>query len=297
MKTDCSNTIDSENIFSLSDSLEERKGVSPAYLQLQKALSEFRSLEVKSDALAPEDFPSLATANEAVLQKRSLITAAKLVPRSKALRASLKRLLKALSGYAQLSDSFSNWTEASTTDIEGWFRASVKRDNARLSEIAKTSQQDRELILWVGRELAKPFFQRYSRTIPKESLKNWNQGACPCCGGPPKMARLEKETGRRYLWCELCAIEWAFSRIQCPFCDNKDAKQLGNLEPEGWEIYRIAVCELCKGYLRTVDERKLPEGSVADLEKEEIATLHLCFVAEREGYHLPTITFQDKNQS
>ncbi len=297
MKTDCSNIADEGKTFSLSDSLEEREGISPEYLRLQEALSEFRSLEVKSDALTPEDFPSLATANEAVLQKRSLITAAKLVPRPKALRDSLKRLLKALSGHAQLPDSFSNWTEASAAAIEDWFCASVKRDDARLSEIAKTSQQDSELLLWVGRELAKPFFQRYSRTIPKESLQKWNQGACPCCGGPPKMARLEKETGRRYLWCELCAIEWAFNRIQCPFCDNKDAKQLGNLEPEGWEIYRIAVCELCKGYLRTIDERKLPEESVAGLEKEEIATLHLCFIAEREGYHLPTIAFQDKNQS
>ena len=297
MKTDCSNIADEEKIFSLSDSLKEREGVSPEYIQLQEALSEFRSLEVKSDALAPEDFPPLATANEAVLQKRSLITATKLVPRPKALRASLKRLLKALSGHAQLPDSFSNWTEASATDIEDWFRASVKRDDARLSEIAKISQQDMELLLWVGRELAKPFFQRYSRTIPAESLQNWNQGACPCCGGPPKMARLEKETGRRYLWCELCAIEWAFSRIQCPFCGNDDAKQLGNLEPKGQEVYRIAVCEPCKGYLRTIDERKLPEGIAADLGKEEIATLHLCFIAEREGYHQSAIVFQNKNQS
>lgn len=284
-------------MFSLSDSLEEREGVSPAYLKLQEALSEFRSGELKSDALAPEDFPSPTAAKEAVLQKRSLITTAKLVPRPKALRASLKRLLKALSGHAQLPDSFSNWIEASDADIEDWFQASVKRDDARLSEIAKTSQQDMELLLWVGRELAKPFFRRYSRTIPTESLQNWNQGVCPCCGGPPKMARLEKETGRRYLWCELCAIEWAFNRMQCPFCGNKEAKQLGKLEPEGWEIYRISVCEPCKSYLRTVDERKLPEGSVADLGKEEIATLHLCFIAEREGYHLSTIAFQDKNQS
>ncbi|MBU1707278.1 formate dehydrogenase accessory protein FdhE [bacterium] len=297
MKTDCSNSIDSEKIFSLSDSLEEREGVSPEYLQLQEALSRFRRLEVTSDALVPKDFPSLATANEAVLQKRCLITAAKLVPRQEALRGSLKRLLDALSGHAHLPESFLNWAEASGAELEDWFCASVKRDGLRLSEIAKTSQQDSELLLWTGRELAKPFFQRYSRTIPQESLQNWNHGACPCCGGPPKMARLEKETGRRYLWCELCAIEWPFSRIQCPFCGNADAKQLGNLEPEGWKIYRIAVCEPCKGYLRTIDERKLPEGMVADLGKEEIATLHLCFIAEREGYHQSDIAFQNKNQS
>ena len=87
-------------------------------------------------------------------------------------------------------------------------------------------------------------------------------------------------------------MEWTFSRIQCPFCGNQDAKQLGNLEPEGWEVYRIAVCELCKGYLRTIDERKLPEGRSADLSKEEIATLHLCFIAEREGYHQSTNAFK-----
>jgi len=164
VKTEYSNTVDSEKIFSLSDSLEEREGVSPEYLQLQEALSQFRRLELTSDALVPKDFPSLATANEAVLQKRCLITAAKLVPRQESLRGSLKRLLAAMSGHAHLPESFLNWAEASGAELDDWFCASVKRDGLRLSEIAKTSQQDSELLLWTGRELAKPFFQRYSRT-------------------------------------------------------------------------------------------------------------------------------------
>ena len=199
-----------EKIFPLSDSLEEREGVSPEYLRLQEALSKFRDLEMKSDALSPKDFPSLATANEAVLQKRSLITVAKLIPRPKVLRAGLKRLLKVLSEHAHLPESFSNWTEASDADIEDWFRASVLREDARLLEIAKASQQDSELLLWVGRELAKPFFRRYSQTIPAESLRNWNQGACPCCGGPPKMARLPtviSRPGEPALYCGK-AIVW-----------------------------------------------------------------------------------------
>jgi len=276
---------------SLSDSLSGRAGVSPGYVRLQEALLRYRSAELGSETL-PSGFPSPAAGDDAVSRGRSVAREIELIPESKALHASLKRLLEAVAGHCELPSSFLEWTRTSAAGdgiLEKLFRAVTRSDTKLLETIAKKSGQDKELLDWIGRELAKPFFQRYSRVISSESLAKWNRGRCPCCGGAARMARLEKETGRRYLWCDLCAVEWPFVRLQCPFCGNDDAEQLGNLEPEGQETYRIAVCQKCKGYLRTVDERKLPEGVTANLPLEDIATLPLNFVAEREGYRLPHI--------
>lgn len=271
--------------------LSGRAGVAPGYLQVQEALFRFRSAELETDTL-PSGFPSPAAGDRVVSGGRCLAGEMKLIPKPKALQGTLTRLLNVLSGHCELPASFLEWTEKSAADsesLETWFRAVTTGDSTLLDAIAEESGQDRDLLRWIGRELAKPFFQRYSRVIAAESLAKWGQGVCPCCGGMARMARLEKETGRRYLWCDLCALEWPFSRLQCPFCGNDDAQQLGNLEPEGQETYRIAVCQRCKGYLRTVDERKLPNEVVANLVLEDIATLPLSFVAEREGYQQPNL--------
>jgi formate dehydrogenase maturation protein FdhE len=46
----------------------------------------------------------------------------------------------------------------------------------------------------------------------------------------------------------------------------------------------IETCESCRGYIKTVDERKLPAGETIIPVVEESATLHLDLLAEREGY-------------
>ena len=46
----------------------------------------------------------------------------------------------------------------------------------------------------------------------------------------------------------------------------------------------VETCEGCKGYIKTVDERKLPEDETVLSVVEEAATLHLDLLAEREGY-------------
>jgi formate dehydrogenase maturation protein FdhE len=46
----------------------------------------------------------------------------------------------------------------------------------------------------------------------------------------------------------------------------------------------IETCEACRGYVKIVDERKLPEGERVLAVVEEAATLHLDLLAEREGY-------------
>jgi FdhE protein len=63
-----------------------------------------------------------------------------------------------------------------------------------------------------------------------------------------------------------------------------DRESLGVLRLDDADAHWIETCERCKGYIKTVDERKLPEGETVLPVVEEAATLHLDLLAEREGY-------------
>ena len=113
-------------------------------------------------------------------------------------------------------------------------------------------------------------------------LEEWLQGECPLCGSPPQMARWKDEEGKRYLQCSFCSCQWRWERIACPSCNNKDMESLHYLYSEEEEAYRVDLCDQCKGYIKTVDSRKLDYEPYVDL--EDIVTLHLDILAMEKGY-------------
>ncbi|MBM3324805.1 MAG: formate dehydrogenase accessory protein FdhE, partial [Calditrichaeota bacterium] len=256
------------------------------FVDLQEALFRFRNEEMERENLSGElALPEVD--EEALSRGKCLATQVSLIPPSKLLHQSFRHLLDVLATQSKLPSSFRQWAEGSALAnglLEDWLRAATESNALRLTSLAQETEQDEDLLRWVGRELAKPFFHRHGRALSKKHLSLWHRGECPCCGGFPRMARLEKETGRRHLWCDLCNVEWPFVRLPCPFCGNDDAEKLGFLEIEGQKIYRITVCKACNGYLRTMDERQLPEGVFADMMLEDVAAFPLDFVARREGY-------------
>jgi FdhE protein len=114
----------------------------------------------------------------------------------------------------------------------------------------------------------------------------WPEGFCPCCGSWPKLGEFRGLEQTRFLRCGLCAGEWEFPRLQCPFCGTTDHRQLGYLHVEGEEgKYRAASCEECQHYLKmqsTLTALTPPQLLVADL-----ATLHLDLAAAERGYCSP----------
>ncbi|HBR22045.1 MAG TPA: hypothetical protein DD713_05685, partial [Nitrospiraceae bacterium] len=54
-----------------------------------------------------------------------------------------------------------------------------------------------------------------------------------------------------------------------------------NTEADG-KGYRVDVCEECKKYIKTIDLRELKEEVTPLI--EDIGTLHLDIIAEKEGY-------------
>jgi FdhE protein len=121
--------------------------------------------------------------------------------------------------------------------------------------------------------------EKYQDVIEKSE---WVEGYCPVCSKEPKIAELREEEGSRYLYCNQCGFEWTYLRIKCPFCGNEDQQELAYFTIDGEEKYRVDVCNNCKRYIKTVDFRKTTER--ANLDVEDIATLHLDILASEEGY-------------
>jgi FdhE protein len=60
---------------------------------------------------------------------------------------------------------------------------------------------------------------------------------------------------------------------------------LGYLYPEGEPHYRVQFCRRCRMYFKLVDQRELLESLFLPL--EEWTTLHLDFLAQRDGWQQP----------
>ena len=124
-----------------------------------------------------------------------------------------------------------------------------------------------------------PFYQRAAEPL-LEAVEDsgWRLGFCPICGALPKMARLPEANSPRVLFCALCWTEWAFPRLQCPFCGNVEQASLGYFHVDEGVERRVDVCEVCKGYLKTCC------NPTALLPMEDLLTYKLDLLAVQEGY-------------
>ena len=128
----------------------------------------------------------------------------------------------------------------------------------------------------------RPFLRaRATDLTPLVNGTAWYRGYCPVCGGQPDMAALEKNGGRRRLLCSRCDSEWTFRRLGCPFCANDDPARLA-YHPTDDNVYRLAVCEQCRRYLKTIDLREA--AGERSLAAERILSVSLDATAEKAGY-------------
>lgn len=111
--------------------------------------------------------------------------------------------------------------------------------------------------------------------------ERWRRGYCPVCGGHADFGYLQKDVGTRYLICSRCDTEWLFQRLQCPFCEcNEQGKLPYFTDDKG--LYRLYVCEQCHCYLKVLDLRQAPEGTLLPLER--LLTLDIDRQAQEKGY-------------
>lgn len=188
-------------------------------------------------------------------------------------------------------------THADERFIKGITGAITSFDFDAIKKLARPTPVDAPTLILISRELAKSFYQVLAaQVVEVASFKHWHEGFCPVCGNMPVFARLSKskeEEGKRYLWCASCDLEWTFRRICCPSCGNTKHKKLKFLTTDHREELRIDICEECKGYIKTIDEKKTEKEEAVNYIKENVASLFLDILAGEKGYLVQFPAFQN----
>lgn len=163
------------------------------------------------------------------------------------------------------------------------FLRGLMENSSVLERLACEMRTDFSVFYFLITQTFSPFLESYAQKLRElVDSSSWLKGACPICGREPLIARLEKETGRRWLFCSLCHSEWLFRRLACAFCGNDDQESLRYFYAEEACGYRVDVCDKCKRYIKTIDARKIEQ--VMNLFVENLATLYLDIVANKEGF-------------
>ncbi|MFH1613138.1 MAG: formate dehydrogenase accessory protein FdhE [bacterium] len=144
-----------------------------------------------------------------------------------------------------------------------------------------SKEEKEKFFLWYG--ILVPFYSKISFQIKNQiDLSIWKENICPICGESPSIARLDKENGKRFLWCNLCQIEWAFSRVCCVNCKNTNTDTLKYFYVEEDRTHRVDVCEECKTYIKTCDEQLADKKMYLMI--ENIITFFLDIISLKNGY-------------
>jgi len=139
-----------------------------------------------------------------------------------------------------------------------------------------------EILELVVAATVKPFLSAQSEVLlPKVGQEAWRRRYCPICGGKPDFAYLEKEVGARWLICSRCDAEWLFQRLECPCCGCQDQNALAYFTDDKG-LYRLYVCEQCKGYVKAVDLRQAEPEVLLPLER--LLTFEIDIQAHDDGY-------------
>ncbi len=252
-----------------------------------KAKQEYKDVNIKIN---------LAELEKRIAQSQHLIDLKNLKIDNKWLERLFKNYLLILEKYkkenGEIAKKLDQGFKQQILDLETLAKKVFHFDSVYLETLAKKMNLKIEDLAFLGLQLINPVFELYAeKLIGKIETDKWSRGYCPVCGSPPVMAYLRKDDGKRILWCQFCGTKWSFLRLKCPFCSNEDQKTLKYFFTEENNSYRVYLCEKCKKYIKTIDQRKMKKGEKLDLGWKNIETLALDFLAQKEGYSSQKIVF------
>lgn len=235
--------------------------------------------------MAVEEFPLAAqAAQRKLLAAQPVLIGEELPLDEKAARALFLRLCRAVESLQTTSAAkkIRRAVERRALDlVEVW--AAAQGDRLRLESLAIEHQLDLPLLAFLAQTSLRPALRAWVAGF-KQSVDTdmWGRGCCPMCGSPPLLAEIQGKEGERRLRCA-CGADWAYPRMQCAFCGNRDHKTLGQLTVAGEdEKYRLQTCDRCRGYLKTIVT--FEPTPVDLLAVEDLATVHLDLIAGDYDY-------------
>jgi FdhE protein len=159
--------------------------------------------------------------------------------------------------------------------------SSLLRVDGNKAKWVKELNVSSSLLEYIARNTFKPLLKAYGeKVLGQVQISDWEQSYCPVCGDQPTIAKLTGEDGHRRLHCGRCETDWRFKRLGCPYC-NDVADETYFITLDNKKEYRVYLCDKCKSYLKTVDERLTGE---VDLFCADLATAELDTLVQAEGY-------------
>ncbi len=149
---------------------------------------------------------------------------------------------------------------------------------------AKDLQLDPGLLLTLAQNALKPALRSWcSQLSPLAKGSTWGKGTCFVCGAPATLAELQGNSQERHLRCGSCGADWIVSRLECAHCGNEDHRTLRTLyDDAGRERMQVEACDTCKGYLKVISSFSPTPRELLPI--EDLATIHLDYIAQENGY-------------
>jgi FdhE protein len=181
------------------------------------------------------------------------------------------------------------WSEdgsrAGPVDLDALAEAALAGDWPTVVAAAPRLDLDEYALVTVLDYATRPVLQAAAGQVADlVATAHWGSGRCPACGALPLLGEMRGKEGDRVLRCGRCATAWAYPRIGCPACGERDHRRLGALHGEGEGEHRRAdVCDACRHYLKAVAvlDPLTPRGLI----EEDLATIALDMIAVERGYH------------
>lgn len=261
---------------------EQRDGQLPEFVGLYRQLVRIQS-EAKSRFAVPKLSLSADTISERCSQGVPLLSFQELSPHWAQLENLVQEVIPLVTddspdptNEAQGLRNIASNTALLEEVVRVWY------DGSSLTTIAAAQHVDDQLLTFVVGSALKPLLSAYCEVLwPLVNQESWRRRYCPICGGKPDFAFLDRERGARWLLCLRCDAEWLFQRLECPYCGNQKQASLSYFTDDRG-LYRLYVCEECRGYIKAIDLRRTQSDVLLSLER--ILTLDMDRQAQEAGY-------------
>jgi FdhE protein len=201
------------------------------------------------------------------------------------------RLLQVLS---PCFDALIGPANAGRLDPERVFGEALVQHADHLGQIAVEADVDVDLLGAAATLSVAPILRAYAaRLAPlldqardgNPDRAAWTRGYCAVCGGWPLLAELRGVDHTFWLRCRACGSAWTGHVYRCSYCGNTDSRTRGTLRLDGEKRFHVAVCELCKGYVKVGTALEPPPAELLAI--DDVASLQLDLAAIDRGYQRP----------
>jgi len=171
-------------------------------------------------------------------------------------------------------------------DFSALINAFIKFNTNYLEEKAQKAGIKEDLFFFFIDHAMRPFIrifaEPYAKDLKSEKFSWPFSNTCPICGSKSHFSRIKKDNGQRFMFCDRCFSEWPVMYLCCVHCGHDRPGDITYFNIENDDAYQVHVCEKCKGYLKTYDERF--GSTLIDMFIANMETIYLDFLAQEKGY-------------